>query len=172
MGVLRSGLDRAVASAVGEFRSTLGSDRVLTEPERPREYRDPFQYETWDDFTAPAVVMPETVEEIQEIVRAVGRHGVPLWTHSTGRKQRLRRAPARPVDGALQLREPRSASLCPEPFVEGCCSQPALLRIGVTRLEGSITVGLAEFEQGDSPMDLIERRPRTARISRHARPLP
>ncbi len=29
--------------------------------------------------------MPETVEQIQEIVRIAGRRGVPLWTHSQGR---------------------------------------------------------------------------------------
>ena len=50
-----------------------------------REFRDPFAYETWDDYTASAVVMPDTVEEIQEIVRVANEHKVPLWTHGTGR---------------------------------------------------------------------------------------
>ena len=30
-------------------------------------------------------VMPTTVEEIQEILRVANEHGVPLWTHGTGR---------------------------------------------------------------------------------------
>src|ERR1700710_491829 len=29
--------------------------------------------------------MPEPVEEVQEVVRIAGEHGVPLWTHSTGK---------------------------------------------------------------------------------------
>ena len=35
--------------------------------------------------------MPETVEEVQEVVRIAGRHGVPLWTARPGPQQRLRR---------------------------------------------------------------------------------
>ena len=50
-----------------------------------REFRDPFQHATWDTNTASAVVMPTTVEEIQEILRVANEHGVPLWTHGTGR---------------------------------------------------------------------------------------
>ena len=69
----------------GARSGALGAARVLTAPEELREFRDPFQFETWDEYTASAVVMPETVEEIQEIVRIAGRHGVPLWTHSQGR---------------------------------------------------------------------------------------
>ena len=58
---------------------------MLTSEADLREFRDPFQFETWDENAASAVLMPETVEEIQEIVRIAGRHGVPLWTHSQGR---------------------------------------------------------------------------------------
>ncbi|MBV9194508.1 MAG: FAD-binding oxidoreductase [Solirubrobacterales bacterium] len=68
-----------------EFQSVLGAERVITADGELSEWRDPFQFETWEDFSAAAVVMPETVAEIQEIVRIAGRRGVPLWTHSTGR---------------------------------------------------------------------------------------
>jgi 4-cresol dehydrogenase (hydroxylating) len=71
--------------AVREFESLLGGERVITGPEELAAWRDPFQYATWDDFTASAVVLPETVEEVQEVVRIAGRRGVPVWTHSTGR---------------------------------------------------------------------------------------
>ena len=54
---------------------------VLTEEDELREFRDPFAFATWDDYTASAVVMPETVEEIQAIVRIANEHKVPLWTH-------------------------------------------------------------------------------------------
>ena len=45
--------------------------------------------------TASAVVMPETVEQIQEIVRIANRHGVPLWTHGQGRRTTATAAPRR-----------------------------------------------------------------------------
>ncbi|HEX4035698.1 MAG TPA: FAD-binding oxidoreductase [Solirubrobacteraceae bacterium] len=74
-----------LSAALDDFIAALGSDRVIADAEGLPEWRDPFQHETWDDFTASAVLMPETVEEVQEVVRIAGRHGVPLWTHSTGR---------------------------------------------------------------------------------------
>ena len=33
------------------------------------QFRDPFAYPTWDDYTAAAVVSPVTVEQVQEVVR-------------------------------------------------------------------------------------------------------
>ena len=71
--------------AVRDFESLLGSQRVFTSDEDLQAWRDPFQFATWDDYTASAVVLPETVGEVQEVVRIAGRHRVPLWTHSTGR---------------------------------------------------------------------------------------
>ncbi|HEY7422145.1 MAG TPA: FAD-dependent oxidoreductase, partial [Gaiellaceae bacterium] len=70
--------------ALESFRSALGDDAVLAGEEALREFRDPFAYATWDDYTASAVVMPETVEQVQEIVRIANEHQVPLWTHGTG----------------------------------------------------------------------------------------
>src|SRR5215208_3510269 len=58
---------------------------LITSEEELREFRDPFAFATWDDYTASAVVMPETVEQIQQIVRIANRHGVPLWTYGAGR---------------------------------------------------------------------------------------
>ncbi len=77
--------ETALARAVERFAGVLGSERVLTDPEDLREYRDPFEPPTWEDYTASAVVMPETVEEIQEIVRIANESKVPLWTHGQGR---------------------------------------------------------------------------------------
>ena len=70
--------------ALEGFTGALASDRVLTSEEDLQEFRDPFAFSTWDDYTASAVVMPETVEEIQEIVRIANSFKIPLWTHSTG----------------------------------------------------------------------------------------
>jgi len=74
-----------LSEALDAFAAVVGSEHVLTSDDDLRSFRDPFAYETWDDFTASAIVMPETVEEIQEIVRIANRLKTPLWTHSTGR---------------------------------------------------------------------------------------
>jgi 4-cresol dehydrogenase (hydroxylating) len=75
-------MSTTVAPALEELANVA---TLLTSDEDLREFRDPFAFETWDEYTASAVVMPETVEQIQEIVRIANRHGVPLWTHGQGR---------------------------------------------------------------------------------------
>jgi 4-cresol dehydrogenase (hydroxylating) len=75
----------ALSEALAAFAAVVGPEHVLTSDEDLRSFRDPFAYETWDDFTASAIVMPETVEQVQEIVRIANRLKTPLWTHSTGR---------------------------------------------------------------------------------------
>ncbi|HVM56874.1 MAG TPA: FAD-binding oxidoreductase [Gaiellaceae bacterium] len=74
-----------LAQALDAFAAVVGPEHVLTSDDDLRAFRDPFAFETWDDYTAAAIVMPETVEEIQEIVRIANRLKTPLWTHSTGR---------------------------------------------------------------------------------------
>src|ERR1700759_2523099 len=76
---------QALEAALGEFQGVLGDARVVTDPEALRDFRDPFQFASWEDNTASAVLSPTTVEEIQEIVRIANRHRVPLWTHGQGR---------------------------------------------------------------------------------------
>ena len=70
--------------ALDAFRSAIGADAVLSEEDELRDFRDPFAFATWDDYTASAVLMPQTVEEIQAIVRIANEHEVPLWTHAAG----------------------------------------------------------------------------------------
>ena len=76
--------EEALAAALDAFRSVLGPDAVHAGADELREFRDPFAYATWDDYTASAVLMPQTVEEIQQIVRIANERKVPLWTHATG----------------------------------------------------------------------------------------
>ena len=83
----------APPSAIEAFVAALGEDKVLTSEDELREFRDPFQFETWDDYSASAVVMPTTVEEVQAVVRVANERRVPLWTHGRD-EQRLRRAGA------------------------------------------------------------------------------
>jgi 4-cresol dehydrogenase (hydroxylating) flavoprotein subunit len=76
----------------GEFDKVLeklgaavGAEHVLTGPEETADFRDPFWYSTWDDFEASAVVQPESVEEIQAIVRIANEHKVPIWVSGVGK---------------------------------------------------------------------------------------
>src|SRR5256714_13559678 len=86
-------------SALDDFTALLGPDRVVSDEDGLRAYRDPYAFPDWDDYTASAVVLPETVEEVQEIVRIAGRHGVPLWPISQGRNNGYGGAPP-PAGGA------------------------------------------------------------------------
>src|SRR4029450_5357387 len=80
-GVSEADLSRAIDG----FTAALGADKVLTSDADLREFRDPFQHATWDAYTASAIVMPTSVEEIQAVLRVPNEHKIPLWTHGTGR---------------------------------------------------------------------------------------
>ncbi len=72
------------AQALSELSAAVGAEHVLTSEEDLAGFRDPFAFPTWDDYLASAVVMPESVEEVQEIVRLANRRRIPLWTHGAG----------------------------------------------------------------------------------------
>jgi 4-cresol dehydrogenase (hydroxylating) len=78
-------LSTTLPTAVEELAEAIGADKVFTDEATLREFRDPFQHESSDAFAASAVVMPETVEEIQAILRVANERGVSLWTHGQGR---------------------------------------------------------------------------------------
>jgi len=79
---MRHGEDSVVVEALlAEFRELLGSEAVLTDVE---EFCDP--YDPTDLAHRPAaVVQPASVGEVQAIVRAAARYGVPIWVSSQGR---------------------------------------------------------------------------------------
>ena len=103
--------EESLAAAIDEFVRALGAARVLSGEAELLEYRDPFQFATWDENAASAVVMPESVEEVQEVVRIAGRHGVPLWTLSAGRNNGYG-GPAPRRRGAATTSEHRSRRPC------------------------------------------------------------
>jgi 4-cresol dehydrogenase (hydroxylating) len=72
------------ATAIRALTVALGADKVLSSDAQLREFRDPFAHETWDEYTASAVVLPSSVEEIKRVLRIANDTGVPLWTHSQG----------------------------------------------------------------------------------------
>lgn len=88
--------------ALEQFADVLGAGAVLTSEEALAEFRDPFAFSTWDEYTASAVLMPETVEQVQEIVRIANRFRIPLWTHSQGRNNGYG-GPAPRVQGSVNV---------------------------------------------------------------------
>jgi len=83
--VLTGVSESAVAGAVEAFVEALGADAVLTSEDDLREYRDPYDFKGSDEYTASAVVMPRSVEDVQAVVRIANEFGVPLWTFGQGR---------------------------------------------------------------------------------------
>ena len=77
--------EQALDAALDGFRAAVGAEHVLTDVEQLREFRDPYWFAGWDDYEASAVVQPESVEELQAVVRIANDHGVPLWVSSQGR---------------------------------------------------------------------------------------
>ena len=68
--------EAALSRALDGFTAALGADRVLSSDADLREFRDPFQHATWDTNTASAIVMPSTVEEIQEAAPPVPEQAI------------------------------------------------------------------------------------------------
>ncbi len=69
------------------WRDTVGSDWVFTSPEDVGLYRDAYS-PYWDEpeeRVASAAVAPETLQQVQAIVRIANQYRVPLYAISTGR---------------------------------------------------------------------------------------
>ena len=73
------------ARFLDQLASDLVPGRVLTSWEAVSEYRDPYAFADWDDYTGSTVVLPRSTEEVQAVVRAANAHRIPLWTLSQGR---------------------------------------------------------------------------------------
>ena len=75
------------AAAIDKFTQAVGRDWVFTSDEDVSLYRDafsPFMGEP-QERTASAAVAPDTVEQVQQIVRIANQYKVPLYPISTGR---------------------------------------------------------------------------------------
>ncbi|MGH1554664.1 hypothetical protein ACRAWF_30335 [Streptomyces sp. L7] len=95
--------EKAYLKALDRFTTALGGDAVLTDAEQLTEFRDPFSFATWDDHWGGAVVLPATVEQVQETVRIANELGIPLWTSSQGRNNAYGGA-APAMRGTVQVR--------------------------------------------------------------------
>lgn len=72
-------------AALARFREIVGDKYVLDEDGDLSRYRDPYPVGTEGSTEPSAVVLPETTEQVQDLVRAANEFGVPLSPISTGR---------------------------------------------------------------------------------------
>ena len=75
------------ADAVKEFQAAVGKEWVFTSDEDVDLYRDAYS-PFWDEpeeRIASAAVAPDTVEEVQKVVRIANQYKVPIYPISTGR---------------------------------------------------------------------------------------
>ncbi|MES2948054.1 MAG: FAD-binding oxidoreductase [Pseudomonadota bacterium] len=74
--------DSALTSAFVKWEEYLGIDRVLQDPEAIWRYR---QCTGTSRQAVPAVLLPQTTQEIVDIVRTAARYNVPIYPISTGK---------------------------------------------------------------------------------------
>lgn len=75
------------ANILTEFAAVVGEDWVLSSDEDVLQYRDSYSI-FWgeeQEILASAAVVPDTVEQVQQIVRIANRYRLPLYPISTGR---------------------------------------------------------------------------------------
>lgn len=75
------------SAALQEFANVVGQDWLYTQEDELGPYRDAYAPTRGqaEDRSASAAVAPSTVEEVQAIVRAANKHGIPLYTISAGK---------------------------------------------------------------------------------------
>jgi 4-cresol dehydrogenase (hydroxylating) len=86
--ILPPGITEARFSAILErLAKVVGKAGLISAEAELDEYRDPYAFAERDTFRPAAVVLPTTVEQIQEILRIAADHtpAVPLWVVSQGR---------------------------------------------------------------------------------------
>jgi hypothetical protein len=88
MAILPPGVSSAqFAAAILEFEKVVGQEWVLTSEEDLNPYRDHFSYikDQPNELIPAAAVGPESVEQVQGIVRIANRYRIPLYSISTGK---------------------------------------------------------------------------------------
>ena len=88
MAVLPPDMNAAdFARLLEEFRGAVGADWVWSSEEDLGPYRDSFSpvWDTAEERHASAAIAPESVEQVQAVVRIANRFKVPLYPISTGK---------------------------------------------------------------------------------------
>ena len=75
------------SAALEQFAAVVGEPQVFTSDEDLELYRDSFSpyWHEQEDSVPSAAVAPDTVEQVQAIVRIANKYKIPLWTISTGK---------------------------------------------------------------------------------------
>ena len=89
-------------SAINKLRSVLGHAAVITDDHGLQPFHDPYYFDRKDHFVPSAALLPESVEQIQQILSIANAHHIPVWTSSTGRNYGYGGA-APEVNGTLVL---------------------------------------------------------------------
>ena len=71
--------------ALAQLRSVLGADGVETGAGELQAFHDPYYYDRQKQFVPSAALFPESVEQIQAILKIANEHRTPVWTSSMGR---------------------------------------------------------------------------------------
>jgi 4-cresol dehydrogenase (hydroxylating) len=79
--------DRDFTAALTQFAAAVGSDWVFSSDADLDLYRDAYSplWGTDEERRASAAVAPQTVEEVQQVVRIANRYRIPLYPISTGK---------------------------------------------------------------------------------------
>ena len=80
-GVTRQNFEKAFET----FSSIVGVEWASYTQEDRELYIDSYNPGEPTEFIGGGFVAPKTVEEVQEVVKAAGKYGVPLWPMSTGK---------------------------------------------------------------------------------------
>jgi 4-cresol dehydrogenase (hydroxylating) len=74
--------DKDFSGALGQFAGAVGKEWVFSDGDELYAYRDPYSV-FWDEpeeLIPSAVVAPDTVAQVQQIVRIANTYRIPLWT--------------------------------------------------------------------------------------------
>src|SRR5690349_9798207 len=79
--------DRDFTAALTQFAAAVGSDWVFSSDADLDLYRDAYSplWGTAEERRASAAVAPQSVEEVQQVVRIANRYRIPLYPISTGK---------------------------------------------------------------------------------------
>ncbi|MFL4474476.1 FAD-binding oxidoreductase [Paeniglutamicibacter sp. MACA_103] len=86
-----------LSAAVQDWATALGREHVLTTEEEVSNFTDPYAPASTRPL-APAVLLPATVEEVQQVLKIAQDHGVSVWVNSQGRNNGYGGSAAAEVD--------------------------------------------------------------------------
>jgi 4-cresol dehydrogenase (hydroxylating) flavoprotein subunit len=89
-------------AAIRDMEAALGAEGVVVDQSGVSEFADPFAPAGADWYRPGAVLMPESVEQVQAILRIANAHKTPVWTSGQGRNNGYGGAAPR-VSGSFSL---------------------------------------------------------------------